>query len=240
MGTIHPEVVQSHLVQNPYEESLLTPFLHGFNVNWARRRRTHNTWLSTYFLEPSQAMKDQFGFHSEVMLFVPDVATMQNRIISTAEFLLSEERAKGRVDQTLYFVVTPDESPGDFFDRYAMQRSQSRIPVYFRRHDLLAKNKAWSVKGALQAQLFTRNFFDYTHPLGTNDFFFGRSNIIEEFVDAASKNENRGLFGLRRTGKTSVLKRVKRMAEEEGTIVLFYDCKIRQYGPLLGQSYSHA
>lgn len=76
------------------------------------------------------------------------------------------------------------------------------------------------------SQLFSRDLFDYTLPLNEDLFFFGRQAIVAEHVDAIRKSENRGIFGLRKTGKTSILFKVLRQCASSEIKVLYYDCKL--------------
>jgi predicted AAA+ superfamily ATPase len=69
--------------------------------------------------------------------------------------------------------------------------------------------------------------FDYQLPLDSDLFFFGRDQIVADHLDAIRRSQNRGLFGLRKTGKTSILYKLKRQMEREGLgAFLYYDCKM--------------
>lgn len=46
-----------------------------------------------------------------------------------------------------------------------------------------------------------------------------------DYRDAARRGENRGLFGLRKTGKTSFLFKLDRLLSTEGLSTLYFDCK---------------
>ena len=57
-------------------------------------------------------------------------------------------------------------------------------------------------------------------------YFFGRTNIVNDIVDSVRKSENRGIFGLRKTGKTSILYKLRRICKETKLATLIYfDCK---------------
>ncbi len=69
--------------------------------------------------------------------------------------------------------------------------------------------------------------FDYRLPLQKDTYFFGRQDIVMEYYDAIKRGENRGIFGLRKTGKTSLIFKLERMFKLDGTLSLFYyDCKL--------------
>jgi hypothetical protein len=68
--------------------------------------------------------------------------------------------------------------------------------------------------------------FNEQLPLTSDLFFVGRNHLVVEYITAIKQNHNRGLFGLRKTGKTSVLFKVARLAERDGIRTYYYDCKL--------------
>ena len=116
MGLIKQEVRDYHLQQYPAEEVLLKPFLSGFDVNWARRRRAYNTELSLYFLGPQQFISQMFGFDHEVALIVSGYDSLEARTMQATEALISDDPARGRVDQSIFFLITEDSEGRQWID----------------------------------------------------------------------------------------------------------------------------
>jgi len=200
MSIIHDNVMLGHLPRYPAERELLIPFLANFDITYAHRKIFRGTELSIYFLSPDQTIQDQFGITSEILLAISTFATIQPRSMQAIEDVLQEPPARGRVDQTTYFLLTQKEV-------------------------LSNKNDPWFLRACMSEQLFSRDLFNEQLPLTNDLFFFGRDQTVAEFLNAAKLSQNRGLFGLRKTGKTSVLFKLKRLAEAEGLLVLYYDCK---------------
>jgi hypothetical protein len=228
MGQIKQEVQDLHLLQRPNEELLLKPFLTGFDVTWARRRRAYNTELSVYFLRPEPFISQMFGFEHEVALFIADYQTLEARTMQAVDTLIGEDPARGRVEQGIFFLVSPVENGRQWVSDYTSRNPQARIPVVFKMAELLSQGAdAWQVRNILRDQLFSRDLFDYQLPLDNDLFFFGRDQIVADHMDAIRRSQNRGLFGLRKTGKTSILYKLKRqMEKEELGAFLYYDCKM--------------
>jgi hypothetical protein len=167
-----------------------------------------------------------------MLAVAPDGIGLQPRHLDAIERCLGEVPAQGRVDQTLFFLVTSDPRAEKSLFEYTRQNAQARIPVLFKKEILTSDSKAWSVRNTIADQLFSRDLFDYLLPLDDDLVFFGRDAVVYEFLDAIKKPENRGLFGLRKSGKTSVLKKVERLARKDGHIILYYDCKLPQFRSL--------
>lgn len=228
MGTIKPEVTTEHLALFPDEAKLLKPFLHGFNVTWARRRNAHNTKLSMYFLKPEETIRQLFGFEHEIALFVSSYPTLEARTMQAVDKLIVEDPAHGRVDQSIFFLVTESPQGREWVSEYVAKNSQARLPVVFAASEVRgAATDEWFARNVIRAQLFSRDLFDYQLPLNNDLFFFGRDQAVADQLDAIRRSQNRGLFGLRKTGKTSLLYKVRRLVEREDIgAFIYYDCKL--------------
>ncbi len=148
--------------------------------------------------------------------------------MQAADNLMNDSPAKGRVDQTIFFLITYAGNGREWARDYVARNPQSRIPVVFLAHELVqGQDDPWLTRNIIREQLFSRDLFDYQLPLDNDLYFFGRDQIVADHVDAIRRSQNRGLFGLRKTGKTSILFRLKRLIERESVGAMFYyDCKI--------------
>ena len=226
MAKIHNDVLSDHLVQYRGEREYLVPFLNGFDITWARRRSTKGTELSVYFLSPETHIKDQFGFEKEILLAISNYSTLQPRVMQAVSRILQEEPAQGRVDPTTFFLITSSPGAEDWVKGYSTENKEPRICVVFDLAEMRKeKNNQWLVRSIITRQLFSRDLFNEQLPLRSDLFFFGRDAIAAELLTSMKQAQNRGLFGLRKTGKTSLLYKVQRLAEREKIYTYYYDCK---------------
>ena len=227
MGMIHQDVRDTHLKYYSGEERILAPFLPHFSVNWGRRRRAYNTELSVYFLKPDPHTKEAFGLQSEVLLVYAPYAKMEARTLQASESFIFDEPGAGRVDQLVYFVASQADDVRQWIEDYLSRNKESRLTVAFNANALRsAAGDEWHVWNMLSEQLFNRDLFDYRLPLERDTYFFGRDDIVRSYGHAIRLSENKGLFGLRKTGKTSLLYKLERFVESErSALFLYYDCK---------------
>lgn len=226
MGKIKDEVRDQHLIQFRQEQELLDPFLTGFDVSWGRERKAYNTTLSVYILTCEKHIIDTFGFSSELALFIPHFTSMQDRVFQAINQILSEDPLNGRADRTSFFVICNTESDKRAVFDYVAEKSKNWVPIVLTRQELRAAKAAkWGIRHAIESQIFTRDLFNEVLPLKTDINFFGRENLLFAFKDAIHQAQNKGLFGLRKTGKTSLLFKLMRGVEKENSIFLYYDCK---------------
>lgn len=228
MGKIREYIRNSYLSEYPDDEEFLTPFLDGFFVTWARLRRAYNTELKVFFLSPEDYMKETYGFENEILLIYAPYPYMEPRTLQAIEQIYSESPAKGRVETLNYFLISDAPDVRDWLDTYTSSRQESRIIVSFTKDELIAsKGDSWFVRNRLNEQFFGRDLFNYSLPLVEDTYFFGRQQLLMEYLDAIKRKENKAIFGLRKTGKTSFLFKLQRLLEKENIAKPIYvDCKL--------------
>jgi len=99
--------------------------------------------------------------------------------------------------------------------------SNHRILVPFAEGECRVTQNEFFLKERFSKYLFHRDLFDMSRPLANKLYFFGRTSFVVEMRDCLKRGENIGLFGLRRTGKTSLLLRLKHLLHQDrsGTII---------------------
>lgn len=223
---IKETVLRDHLVRFQDERAIVDKFVPDFDITWASDYRLFNAPLSVYFLKSKPHIQQTFGFEQEVVLAISNFTSLQARAIQAIDQICQELPARGRVDQTVALVVSLASDTDTWLQNYTAQNPQSRVYVGVSRAELCASNDPWFVRNRLLRQLFSRDLFDYSLPLDSDLFFFGRAGFIQDHIDAIRRSENRGIFGLRKTGKTSVLFKLERMCESVGISSQYYDCKL--------------
>ncbi len=225
--SIRDDVRLVHLSAFPQEEAVLRPFLHGFDVTWGRRRRAQNTELSVYFLKPHPHIQEAFGFEQELLLAYSPFPTLEPRAIQAAEQILHDDPARGRVERLTYLLVSDMPGARRWVQDYVSTNQETRLIAAFSSEELIQRaGDAWFVRNQLAGQFYGRDLFDFRLPLEHDTYFFGRDAEVLAYREAIRRGENRGLFGLRKTGKTSLLFKVERvLRSDELADVIYVDCK---------------
>ena len=227
MPRIVAEVEKGYFKENPEEETILRAFLADFDVTWARRRNAFGSSLGVYFLKPARHMEQAFGFESEILAVYSDYDTLEPRTMQALTRFLSDEPARGRVDTMIAFLISEASAPLPWTKQYMTDHPESMLIAAFEARALRdGHSDAWLVRSRLANQLYQRDLFDHRLPIRNDFFFFGREDLIYDFYTAVKRSENRGLFGLRKTGKTSVFFKLERQLRAVGNDVFIYlDCK---------------
>ncbi len=228
MGAIRTEVREQHLNRYPDEEDFLKAFLPAFFVTWARHRRAYNTDLSVYILSPEPFMSEAYGFDQEVMLVYSKYPRIEPRSIQAAESFMGDDPARGRVEKLTYYFVSEATDTEQWIQSYISMNQESRLIIPLSAGEVRSHAAdAWYIRNKTSRLLYGRDLFDYRLPLEYDTYFFGRSELAVNLFDSIKRAENRGIFGLRKTGKTSLLFKLERMLNKAGLAeVLYFDCKL--------------
>ncbi|MBY6202455.1 ATP-binding protein [Maritalea mobilis] len=200
-----------------------------FTVTWERDRRVVNTDIYVALLRPAARISQTFGFEKEIPFFLSFYPTLQARSMQAIEQICREQPLAGRIDPTVAFFYSPDPKLHEWVAQYQSENPENRIIVPVSKASLdNAIDDAWSFVNDLKRNLFIRNLFDYKLPLKSDRYFYGREDIVAAICDNVRKSQNSGIFGLRKTGKTSVLLKVQRSLQKAKDVeTIFFDCKNR-------------
>ncbi len=213
---IKPEVLDGHLARNPGEHELLKPFLHGFDINYGREYRSANAFLSIYLASPHPHIREAFGIDQELLLAYSKFDNLQPRTLQAMQEFLNDGEVP-RADRRVQLLVSAAPDPVGWVKTYQADNREQRLIVAFAASELRAKaGDPWYVRNELAAQLYSCDLFGDLLPLTDDAGFFGRGMDVQALRQLVQRGGIGGLFGLRRTGKTSLLYKLKRDLEAEG------------------------
>ena len=81
------------------------------------------------------------------------------------------------------------------------------------------------LRNRFRRHFYTRDLFAFLSPLRRDLYFFGRSQLLQEIINKHRSGEHTGLFGLRKSGKTSIIYAIERHLRIHGGDFLSIDCE---------------
>lgn len=226
MGYIKDEVINKHNLSKE-DINIAKLFTVAFNVNYGDVFNEANTTVSVFILEPEDFIKEGFGIEKETILIISHYDEMEDRTIRAAEKIFATYPFINRVDNLCYFLVSKDNKVEEWLNLYYDMSINSRIIIPYTIKELTDnRGNQWFIRERLRKYSFDKDLFGYTLPLQNDSSFFGRQQILGRYIDAIKRCQNRGIFGLRKTGKTSLLLKIMRTIKEQRLgQVFFFDCK---------------
>lgn len=229
MGLISQDAQKNFFDTNKKNAELIKFFLNGFDISAAYEKHVSNTTIYAYILKPEDHMKETFGFDKELLLVYSPYERMEPRTIQAIDEIYRLYPFYGRVDMLNCFLLSDADNIEEWIQNFAKSETV-RIIIPFAVNEIKQnKNDTWYLRNKLRKYFFGLDLFGYTLPLSDDLYFFGRQQIIARYIDAIKRSENGGIFGLRKTGKTSLLYKIKRLVNEQQLGKVFiYDCKSPQ------------
>ena len=144
-------------------------------------------------------------------------------MLTAIEKLARTPDLRHRVEKAVFLLI----HSGDDDEAVAIARSdREKVIVAISSKDLLAPDRGdLFVRSKLSAVLGSIDLFGMSSPV-PDRYFFGRSQLVQQLSRRLHvQRQNAGLFGLPKTGKTSVLFAIRRTLEPEAALVDYFDCQ---------------
>jgi hypothetical protein len=180
----------------------------GFTVTWFQER-SPRLWLA--LIKPQPNISDYFSLGMEYLLIGHGFPNdFQQRT------LLAEPPSDiaFRVDPRVRFVSSNAPMMRAACAAWAVQNRQAIVPIdrIVQRTDADATAELYEL---LSQSLWHRDVFDDSEPVTDPSEFFGRELVVQELVSRAYLGQLSAIFGLRKVGKSSLLRRVKELLDAD-------------------------
>lgn len=188
----------------------------------------HNTPTSKYrfaLLKPTLRLQEMFGVEREILAIFSHYKIFDTRTFDAIGQIQKKYPDK-RIDKICSIIFSEDPAIEKKVLDIAKTDSESAITIPFSYAEMGANDKDENhLNNKLRRVFYARDLFSFNSPLKKDLYFFGRSNLIHEIVSRHESFENTGLFGLRKTGKTSVIFGVERALNIKGVASVIIDCQ---------------
>lgn len=157
---------------------------------------------------------EMFDAHSEIQLVYVDYEEVEPRLLQLVQDRTSRN---ARLDQGLFIVASLDHN----LERLLRRRRGEFAAVSLHLDELSQTSD--DLRAQMSDVLTTVDHYDITKPVHNAGGFFGRTNEIHQLVSAIERGQSTGVFGLRKTGKTSLLNYVATKRKQANRPVVWVD-----------------
>lgn len=183
-----------------------------------------NAQYRYFLLKVPEEYTEEFNLSREVICVFADYKSFEPRTLDVFDTALSHHQSL-RIENVCRILISADEKIRENLDELIKSDHEQPIIVPFTYRELSRHVPPEFFRNRFRKHFFTRNLFDFFSPLQKDLYFFGRTQIVQHLVARHDSSENSGLFGLRRSGKTSVIYGVERSMAVRGKKTATIDCQ---------------
>ena len=182
----------------------------GSNFAFAQCDR-EDRYLARLSITPGPIIQKQFGISLEIPVMISLHDSLQPRVLRELERL----RDKPTADQDIGILVARDKAARTL----VRDRQEFAYPVLvILESDIEQLHRTSSLRESLADLLRSVNHFEFSLDIRNPNQFFGRRKDIESITTLLRTGQSVGVFGLRKSGKTSLLHQVQRSLMAHGTL----------------------
>lgn len=221
---IHPNVIMDHfkddekkIIRKISNEWYVTNGGHEFTLGAKSKYR--------YFLiKPIEIYQEMFNLEREIVVIFSPYGRFEPRTLDAIDYATQQHQAL-RIEKICSFVISKDDTIEDKLKDLLKNDKESQVVIPFSYEELIKNEDSFFIRNRLKKYFYTRDLFAFEAPLKRDIYFFGRNDIIYRIVNRHKSNENSGLFGLRKTGKTSLIFGIQRTLLKANDKSAFIDCQ---------------
>lgn len=187
----------------------------GSNVVYERNYEHHRGVLR---IQPSQEITDLFDIRREIPILIATYPNLDARILN--RFNDRDLRGAVSADKDIAVLVAADDRADGYVRKGRHQFGYPILTVHI--GDLIQGRYSDATLSSEIAKLLrTVNHFDYSKDIQNDADFFGREGDRQAILSSTVIGQNIGIFGLRRAGKTSLMRQLSSELLDRDTESIF-------------------
>jgi hypothetical protein len=246
-GGIRSHVNLSH--QSQEVQFLIRQLSRSFTITYASSIELDKgrSKYSYCLLKPIARIAKAFRLERELLCLFSDYPGFEPRTLSAFDAAREEVETKshrGRITTACQVIISRDQEISDKIKRFLSEVDDIPATIAFSYHEGGSTISGEKNIGEISfvEQRFRQSFhcqdlFCYRNPLKSDSLFYGRTSILAECVGRHRAGENTGVFGLRKSGKTSVLYALQRQIDNSESLSFIVDCNrfgLNRWNQVLG------
>lgn len=178
-----------------------------------------------YFLmKPSQSLSEMFNLERELLVVFSDNPYFISRDLDPFDFA-RKKLTELRVETVCCVLISGDKFIESKIEALLKSDPEQPIVIPFSYAELLNPYNDFFFRNRFRRHFYSRDLFDFRSPLKKDLYFFARNELIQDIVNRHRSGEHTGLFGLRKSGKTSIIYAIERHLSTQGERFLSIDCE---------------
>lgn len=222
---IHPFASEKvNMLFSRLENEIVNTFSSQWYVTKADEIKIGASQYKYILIKATPNLYDLFNISAEIIVVFSDYSEFEPRTFDTFDNI-KDKLELGRVENLCGVIVSRDIQIEQRIKEYN-SGPETRTIIPFSYEEIQSnKNNNYLFRNKFQKYFYSRDLFAFDDALKTDLYFFGRNQLVMEIIDKHFSGQNMGLFGLRKTGKTSIIFDVKRKIQMKNAVGVFISCQ---------------
>lgn len=204
--------------RHPEQKKLAHALDEAFDITFGNQHGGLYMWLC----DAKSGVGERFGIQKEIILLYSPHPKTDARTLTNLENISKSPDFRHRVDKVIALIVHEGDADAT---ADLLKQTNDWIIVAIQAEELRNPSRgAFFIRSKLAERIGTFDLFGISSPIKNDKYFYGRDSLVQEVVQRISRRENSGIFGLRKTGKTSVLYALQRRLFEKEYLIEYIDC----------------
>lgn len=230
MENVRPGVhyTAQEIIDNDFddkEKEIIRIWAREWYITSAGKRENGKNVYYYLLSKPTDNFQESLDLSLEIIVIFSPYKRFEPRTLDAFELTRHEISTHQRYEKMCYVLISADDSIEDKLKNCLSDR-ENQIVVPFS-YSSFGENRGNTnfIRNTFRHHFYSRDLFDISEPLRKDTFFFGRSSIVTTVIKKHMSGSNYGLFGLRKTGKTSIIFDVCRKSEAQDFLAILIDCQ---------------
>lgn len=218
--TVRHEAQNRFFASHPGQLPLANALDEAFDVTFGNQHGGLYFWIC----ESKPQVVERFGLQKEVLALYSPHQKTDARVLTQLENLASSPDFRHRIDKVVAIVIHEGDKESS---EALLRQANDWIIIPIQADELRSSSKGtFFLRSRLADRIGTFDLFGMSSPIKQDKYFYGRDPLVQEIGQRIiARKENSGVFGLRKTGKTSILFALKRRLAEKNILIEYVDCQ---------------
>ena len=194
-------------------------------VSRAGEIKVGNSPYQFCIVKPTSTYQESLGLVKEIIIILSEYDNFDARILEAYDVVSKYIDHEARIERICYVLISRFANIQKSLTEF-LSSQETQVVIPFTYADFESKNyDCHLIRNRFRSCFHSRDLFDFSDPLKNDFSYFGRSEIATEIISRHRSHLNTGVFGLRKSGKTSIIYDVIRKLPLDETIGVFVDCQ---------------
>lgn len=184
-----------------------------------------NSRYKYILIKPIEIFKQMFNLDREIVAIFSPYESFEPRTLDAITAATKRHQAL-RLERICSVLISKDVNVEVKLRELLKNDQEAQIVIPFTYAELLGSiSDQYFFRNRFIKHFYSRDLFASESPLKKDIFFFGRTDLVHSLINRHRSHQVSGLFGLRKTGKTSIIFGIQRALEKVDGISGFIDCQ---------------